>query len=340
MSEHTGTSSTGSSTGTSTGSVPAEQARRERAVTDAVVASLAGTADPRLREVLTSLVEHLHGFVRDVRLTEAEWAQGIAFLKACGDITTDTRHEFILLSDVLGASMLTIGVNNPVVEGATEADGADTGGDVGAGATEATVFGPFFVDGSPETPVGGDVSQGAKGRPCWVEGTVTDTSGAPVPGARIEVWEADEDGFYDVQLEGAGQTAGGAPMTGRGHLHSADDGTYAFWSVLPASYPIPDDGPVGDLLTAAGRSPYRPAHIHFMVTAPGLRTLVTHVFVAGDPYLGSDAVFGVKDSLVLDFPEQPPGEAPGRTVDDGPWYRTRFDIVLAPETTSTGGTPA
>ncbi len=308
-----------------------EQARRERAVTDAVVASLATTPDPRLREVLTSLVEHLHGFVREVRLTEAEWTQGIAFLKGCGDITTGTRHEFILLSDVLGLSMLTIGVNNPVVEGATEADGA------GAGATEATVFGPFFVDGSPETPLGGDVSQGAKGRPCWVEGTVTDTAGAPVAGARIEVWEADEDGFYDVQLTDDPS----APMTGRGHLHSADDGTYAFWSVLPASYGIPDDGPVGDLLAAAGRSSYRPAHIHFMVTAPGLRTLVTHVFVAGDPYLGSDAVFGVKDSLVLDFGEQPPGEAPGRTVDDGPWYRTRFDIVLAPERQpDPGGTPA
>ncbi|MGJ7449559.1 hypothetical protein [Aquipuribacter sp. MA13-13] len=201
------------------------------------------------------------------------------------------------------------------------------------------MFGPSLVEGSPETPLGGDVSQGAKGAPCWVEGSVTDTAGRPVAGARIEVWEADEDGFYDVQLDGGG-TEG--TMTGRGHLFSDADGSYRFWSVLPASYPIPDDGPVGDLLAAAGRSSYRPAHIHFMVTADGMRTLVTHVFVAGDPYLGSDAVFGVKDSLVLDFAEQPPGEAPeGRTV-DGPWYRTRFDVVLAPEapTTSTGGPTA
>ncbi|WP_380169563.1 dioxygenase [Jannaschia sp. R86511] len=305
-----------------------EQAARERAVTDAVVASFGPSADDRYREVMTSLVEHLHGFVRDVRLTEAEWAQAIAFLRGCGDITTDTRQEFILLSDVLGLSMLTIGVNNPA-----------TGSGPGA-ATEATVFGPFFVEGSPQTPLGGDVSQGAKGAPCWVEGTVTDTAGRPVAGARIEVWEADEDGFYDVQLEGADKA-----MTGRGHLFSDADGSYRFWSVLPASYPIPDDGPVGDLLAAAGRSSYRPAHIHFMVTAEGLRTLVTHVFVAGDDHLGSDAVFGVKDSLVLDFPEQPPGPAPeGRTV-DGPWYRTRFDVVLAPETsdtttTSTGGPTA
>lgn len=308
-----------------------EQAARERAVTDAVVASFADAPDARYRQVMTSLVEHLHGFVRDVRLTEAEWAQAIAFLRGCGDITTDTRQEFILLSDVLGLSMLTIGVNNPA-----------TGSGPGA-ATEATVFGPFFVEGSPETPLGGDVSQGAKGPPCWVEGTVTDTAGRPVAGARIEVWEADEDGFYDVQLDG-GPEAG---MTGRGHLFSDTDGSYRFWSVLPASYPIPDDGPVGDLLAAAGRSSYRPAHIHLMVTAPGLRTLVTHVFVAGDDHLGSDAVFGVKDSLVLDFAEQPPGPAPeGRTV-GGPWYRTRFDVVLAPEdqagtatTTSTGGPTA
>lgn len=308
-----------------------EQAARERAVTDAVVASFAGSGDDRYRQVMTSLVEHLHAFVRDVRLTEAEWTQAIAFLRGCGDITTDTRQEFILLSDVLGLSMLTIGVNNPA-----------TGSGPGA-ATEATVFGPFFVEGSPETPLGGDVSQGAKGAPCWVEGTVTDTAGRPVAGARIEVWEADEDGFYDVQLDGGGPAG---TMTGRGHLFSDADGAYRFWSVLPASYPIPDDGPVGDLLAAAGRSSYRPAHIHFMVTAEGLRTLVTHVFVAGDPYLGSDAVFGVKDPLVLDFDEQPPGPAPeGRTV-DGPWYRTRFDVVLAPDhddettTTSTGGPTA
>lgn len=309
-----------------------EQAARERAVTDAVVASFADAPDDRYREVMSSLVEHLHGFVRDVRLTEAEWTQAIEFLRRCGDITTDTRHEFILLSDVLGLSMLTIGVNNPAT-GAGEGDAAQ--------ATEATVFGPFFVAGSPEVPLGGDVAHGAKGAPCLVEGRVTDTSGAPVPGARIEVWEADEDGFYDVQYEPADGTP---PATaGRGHLFSADDGTYSFWSVLPASYPIPHDGPVGDLLAAARRSPYRPAHIHFMVSAPGLRTLVTHVFVAGDEYLGSDAVFGVKDSLVLDFATQPPGEAPGRTLEQE-WVRTRFDIVLAPDSSSTlettGRTPA
>ncbi|MFC5382010.1 dioxygenase [Aquipuribacter nitratireducens] len=295
----------------------------ERDVTDRVVASFAGAASPRYREVMTSLVEHLHAFVRDVRLTEEEWTTAVEFLRGCGDTTTGTRQEFILLSDVLGVSMQTIAVNNPV--------GAEVPGDLTP--TEATVFGPFFVDGTTEVPSGGDVTFGAKGTPCLVEGRVTDTFGRPVPGARLEVWEADEDGFYDVQLDGFD---GPGSMAGRGHLFSTDDGSYAFWSVLPASYGIPDDGPVGDLLAAAGRSNYRPAHIHFMVTAPGMRRLVTHVFVAGDEHLATDAVFGVKDSLVLDFTEQPPGEAHGRHV-DSPWVRTRFDIVLAP-TTSGGDT--
>jgi hydroxyquinol 1,2-dioxygenase len=303
---------------------PAQQAV-ERDVTDRTVASFATAPDERYREVMTSLVEHLHAFVRETRLTEAEWTSAIEFLRRCGDITTDTRQEFILLSDVLGVSMQTIAVNNPV--------GAEVPGEHRP--TDATVFGPFFVDGSPEVPVGGDVAHGARGVPCWVEGTVSDTHGRPVPGARIEVWEADEEGFYDVQRE-PGADGERLPTQGRGHLFSAADGTYGFWSVLPASYPIPHDGPVGDLLGAARRSPYRPAHIHFMVAADGQRT---HVFVAGDPYLATDAVFGVKDSLVLDFTEQPAGEAPaGRTV-DGPWVRTRFDIVLAPSTSTTASTP-
>jgi hydroxyquinol 1,2-dioxygenase len=154
-----------------------------------------------------------------------------------------------------------------------------------------------------------------------VAGTVTTTSGAPVAGARIDVWEADDDGLYDVQRDGV-ETAG------RGWLRSAPDGAYRFWSVRPSPYPIPDDGPVGDLLTATGRGPMRPAHLHFKVAAPGFRTLVTHIFVAGDPYLHSDAVFGVKDSLVVDFPEHAPGTAPDGRVLDVPWASAHFDIVL------------
>jgi hydroxyquinol 1,2-dioxygenase len=207
---------------------------------------------------------------------------------------------------VLGLSMQVVGINAP----------ADPR------ATEATVFGPFFVDDAPQVPLGGDIANGAKGTPCWVSGTVTNTTGAPIPGARIDVWEADDDGLYDVQREGT-------EPAGRGWLRSGPNGGYRFWSVRPSPYPIPDDGPVGDLLTATGRSPMRPAHLHIKVEAPRHRTLVTHIFAAGDPYLDSDAVFGVKDSLVVDLAVHPPGTtAPdGRTLHT-PWTSVHFDIAL------------
>jgi hydroxyquinol 1,2-dioxygenase len=285
-----------------------QQTAREQDLTDRVVASFDGAGDERLKTVLQSLTRHLHAFLREVRLTEDEWNKGIEFLTAAGHITDDKRQEFILLSDVLGASMQTIAINNEAY----------------ANATEATVFGPFFVDDAPRIENGGDIAGGATGRPCWVEGTVTDTSGRPVPGARIEVWEADEDGFYDVQY-GDDRTAG------RAHLYSDDDGGYRFWGVTPTPYPIPHDGPVGALLAASGRSPLRAAHLHFMVTASGLRTLVTHIFVRGDELLASDSVFGVKESLVMDFEEQPAGTpTPDGRVVEGAWSRTRFDMVLAP----------
>jgi protocatechuate 3,4-dioxygenase beta subunit len=283
------------------------QAAGEAAVTAEVLATFSGAAAPRYREVMQSLVRHLHAFARDVRLTESEWEQGIDFLTRAGHITDDRRQEFILLSDVLGLSMLTVAINAPA----------------SAGATESTVVGPFFTEDSPEVPLGGDIAGEAKGRPCYVSGTVRGTGGEPVPGARIEVWESDEDGFYDVQYPD-GRTGG------RGWLRSAPDGEYRFWSVRPAPYPIPDDGPVGDLLTAAGRGPMRPAHLHFKVEAPGYRTLITHIFVAGDPYLDRDAVFGVKESLITDFAEHPPGTGPDGRRLDGPWTSVAFDIVLAP----------
>ena len=287
---------------------PAGKAAREQAVTDEVLASFAGAASPRYREIMQSLVRHLHSFAREVRLTDAEWQQGIEFLTRTGHITDDRRQEFRLLSDVLGLSMLTVGINT-----AASAD-----------ATESTVLGPFFVPGAPEVPLGGDIAHGAKGRPCHVAGTVRGTDGAPVPSARIEVWEADEDGFYDVQYPGH-RTAG------RGWLRSGTDGEYRFWSVHPAPYPIPADGPVGDLIAVAGRGPMRPAHLHFKVDAAGYRTLITHIFVAGDPYLDRDAVFGVKDSLIVGFTEQSPGTGPdGRRLDE-PWTTVAFDIVLAPQ---------
>ncbi|GIF17567.1 hydroxyquinol 1,2-dioxygenase [Actinoplanes tereljensis] len=286
-----------------------EQETRESQLVDRVVASFDGTPDPRLKELMQALTRHLHAFVREVRLTEAEWQQAIAFLTATGHISDDRRQEFILLSDVLGASMQTVTVNNQAY------------GD----ATEATVFGPFFVAGSPEIPLGGDISGGAAGQPCWVEGTVTDAAGKPVPHAKIEVWEADDDGFYDVQY-GDDRTAA------RGHLHTDADGSYRFWAITPTPYPIPHDGPVGRLLAATNRSPMRASHLHFLVEAPGLRTLVTHIFVRGDELLAADSVFGVRNSLVKDFQAQPPATPTpdGRALSDQPWSRVRFDIVLAP----------
>jgi hydroxyquinol 1,2-dioxygenase len=284
-----------------------EQQVREEELVERVVRSFDACPTPRLQELMTGLVRHLHAYVREVRLTEQEWASAIDFLTRCGHITDDKRQEFILLSDVLGASMQTITVNNPA------------SGD----ATEATVLGPFFVEGSPEVPLGGDISNGASGEPCWVEGTVTDTTGKPLAGALIEVWEADEDGQYDVQYTDDRTAA-------RGHLHTDDEGGFAFWAVTPTPYPIPHDGPVGQLLEAVGRSPMRASHLHFMVSQPGHRTLVTHIFVRGDEFLDSDTVFGVKESLVKDFDRQADGTPTpdGRKV-DGSWSRVRFDIVLA-----------
>jgi hydroxyquinol 1,2-dioxygenase len=290
--------------------IGAEQAAIEQQLTDTVVASFANTPDERLKTLMQALTRHLHAFIREVRLSEDEWNAAIGFLTAAGHITDDKRQEFILLSDVLGASMMTVAVNN-------QAHG---------NATEATVFGPFFAEDAPEIPLGGDIAGGAHGQPCRVEGTVTDTHGHPVPGARIEVWEADEDGFYDAQYAD-GRTAG------RAHLYADAQGRYSFWGLTPTPYPIPHDGPVGKMLEAANRSPVRASHLHFMVTAPEKRTLVTHIFVDGDPQLAiGDSVFGVKDSLIKRFEEQPAGTpAPdGRDLGGRSWTRTRFDIVLAP----------
>ena len=286
-----------------------EQRAREEELVQRVLASFDGTPDARLKQVMRSLVTHLHAFLRDVRPTEEEWKQGIDFLTAVGHITDDRRQEFILLSDTLGASMQTIAINNEAY----------------ADATEATVFGPFFVENSPRVDLGGDIAGRAGGEPCWVEGTVRDTAGKPVPGTRIEVWEADEDGFYDVQYDD-GRTAA------RAHLFSGEDGGFRFWAITPTPYPIPHDGPVGAMLAATGRSPMRASHLHFLVSAEGLRTLVTHIFVRGDELLDSDSVFGVKDSLVKDFERQSP-ETPapdGRDLGGRTWSRVRFDIVLAP----------
>ena len=285
----------------------ASQEARELAVTDEVVASFDGAQSARYREVMQSLVRHLHDFVRDVRLTDEEWHETIGFLTRVGHMCDDRRQEFVLLSDVLGLSMLTVAVN--------EVDDS--------AATQATVFGPFFVDNSPEIALGGDLAAGAVGQPCWVEGTVRGVAGEPVAGARIDVWEADGDGLYDVQYDGA-------TTANRGHVFTDGAGGFRFWSVRPVAYPIPTDGPVGRLLAAAGRGAMRPAHIHFMIRAAGYHKLTTHIFVAGDEYLGQDAVFGVKQRLVAEFADhaahepRPPGGPAGPV-----WSSVSYDFVLA-----------
>ena len=277
-------------------------------LTRAVLRSFEGAESERFKEVAQSLVKHLHAFVSEVKLTEEEWFRGIDFLTRAGHITDDNRQEFILLSDVLGVSMLVVGLNNRKPEDATD----------------STVFGPFFVEGSPRYENGDDIANGAPGEPCLMQGRVLSVAGEAIPGARIEVWQADDEGFYDVQyddIEGS---------RGRGHLFSDDEGRYRFWSVRPEAYPIPDDGPVGDLLKAAGRSPMRPAHVHFMVEAPGYEKLITHVFEDGDEHLDSDAVFGVKSSLITSFERHEPGVAPDGRQMTVPFYTMSYDLVLAP----------
>lgn len=277
-------------------------------LTQAVLASFADSKSERLKKVTESLVKHLHSFISEVQLTEDEWFKGIDYLTRTGHITDDKRQEFVLLSDVLGVSMLVIGINNRRPPEATE----------------STVFGPFFVEGSPHFKNGNDISKGAPGEPCFMQGRVLSTEGEPIPDAHIEVWQADEDGFYDVQYDNLDEPRG------RGHFYSDADGRYYFWSVKPEAYPIPDDGPVGELLNAGNRSPMRPAHVHFMVKAPDYETLITHVFDEEDRHLDSDAVFGVKSSLTTGFEEHGPGTAPdGREMEEA-FYTMNYDIVLAP----------
>src|SRR4051794_11853598 len=257
-------------------------------LTRAVAASFDGAPDERVREVMQALVRHLHAFAGEVALGEAEWFAAIDFLTRCGQISDDKRQELILLSDVLGLSMRVVGINQGT----------------GTRATEPTVFGPFFVEGSPGYENGDDLAHGAPGDPCLLSGRVVDTDGRPLSGALLEIWQADEHGMYDVQYDGL------AHARGRGHLRAGEDGRWWCWSVKPVAYPIPDDGPVGELLAAGGRGPMRPAHVHFMVRAPGMRTLITHVFAEGDEYLDRDAVFGVRQSLVAPFVRHDPGPAP------------------------------
>jgi hydroxyquinol 1,2-dioxygenase len=266
-------------------------------VTDAVVTRFGDTPDPRVREIVISLVRHLHAFARDVELTEEEWQRGIEFLTATGHACDDRRQEFILLSDVLGVSMLTIAMGN----------------ERPAGCTESTVLGPFYVDDAPEYALGTDIANGAPGEPCEVTGSVLALDGTPIPGALLNVWQADADGLYDVQRRGLDAARA------RGALRTDANGKFRFRTVLPCSYPVPTDGPVGELLNATKRHAWRPAHLHFMIEARSYDTLITHVFRSDDPYLESDAVFAVRESLIADWARR----------SDGVWT-LEYDFTLNP----------
>jgi hydroxyquinol 1,2-dioxygenase len=278
----------------------------QNTITAAVLRRFDECRDPRLKEVLSALVVHLHDFVRETRLTEAEWARGIEFLTATGAITDSKRQEFVLLSDTLGVSMLTVAQNHTAP----------------VGVTEATVLGPFHVAGAASFANGADIARGAPGEPLFVECSIRSVDGEPVAGATIQVWQSDQDGFYDVQY------AGSTEHRARGNFRSDARGRFWFRSILPVAYPIPTDGPVGAMLVATGRHPWRPAHVHFMIEAPGCETLVTHVFRAGDPYLDSDVVFGVRASLVARFEVHAAGTGPHGSETPGRYHTLDFDFVL------------
>jgi hydroxyquinol 1,2-dioxygenase len=285
----------------------------ENTITAEVLSRLQNTDNPRLKQIMTGLIRHLHEFAREVELTEEEWFEGVKFLTDTGRITDDKRQEFVLLSDTLGLSMLVIAQNNrkPKV------------------CTEATVFGPFHKEGAPRYALGDDIANGAKGEPCYVNARVVGLGGEPIAGALVDVWQADEAGFYDAQYADNDQ------MRARGTLQTDEQGRLYFRTILPVAYPIPSDGPVGRMLQATGRHPWRPAHIHFMIEAPGYEKLVTHVFRDADQYLRSDTVFGVRSSLIAHYQQHPAGETtPAVNRSDvpfyTPFYTLNFDFVLNP----------
>lgn len=275
---------------------------------EVVIARNAGAEDARLRQVMDVLIRHLHEAVKEIEPTQEEWFKAIMFLTDTGHMCNEWRQEFILLSDVLGVSMLVDAINNRKP----------------SGASESTVLGPFHVEGAPELPLGSNICLDQKGEPMLVRGRILDTDGKPIAGAKIDVWQANDEGFYDVQQKGIQPD-----FNLRGVFRSNDEGEYWFRGVKPKFYPIPDDGPVGKLLASLGRHPYRPAHLHYIIAADGYETLTTHIFDPDDPYIASDAVFGVKQSLMAEFK---PVDDPAR-IDkagfDGPFLEVEHDFVLA-----------
>ncbi|MFD1811651.1 intradiol ring-cleavage dioxygenase [Rhodococcus gannanensis] len=272
-----------------------------------VIDSLGADTDPRLRKILTSLIHHLHDFVKEVQLTEAEWDEGIDFLTRTGHTCNDVRQEFILLSDVLGVSMLVETINHRAF----------------GHATEQTVLGPFHMVDSPPRELGDTIALDDGGEPCLVTGQVRSSDGTPLAGASVDVWQANAEGFYDVQQPGIQPE-----LNLRGLFTADDEGKFWFRSIVPRYYPIPDDGPVGEFLATTGRHPNRPAHVHFIVTADGHEPVTTHLFVEGTPYIDSDVVFGVKESLIREFPVVDDPERAAALGLDNPFRTVHFDVTL------------
>jgi hydroxyquinol 1,2-dioxygenase len=293
--------------------------RQTSDITQAVLDRLADDADPRFRQVISAVVRHAHALVREIDLKPDEWMAAIQFLTRVGQTCDDKRQEFILLSDTLGISMLVVQLEQARRSAQALADKSAR-----TQPTEATVQGPFYWVGAPALPLGSDIGQGMPGEPAHYSGRITDTHGQPIARCCVDVWSGDGEGVYDMQKDGD------AGMQLRARFHTDDEGRYHFWSIKPTFYPVPDDGPVGDMLRAMGRHPNRPGHIHMMVYKDGYVPLTTHLFAADSPYLDSDAVFGVRDSLIVPFEKHAPGKAPDGRVMDRPFHSARYDFALAP----------
>jgi len=281
----------------------------QQSITAAVLARMDQCDDPRFKQVMTSLITHLHDFVREVQLTEEEWIKAIFFLTDTGKKCDPKRQEFILLSDTLGVSILVITLNHPA-EGGT---------------SDSTVLGPYYWEGAPEMPAGANLAVGVKGDPTFYSGRVLGENGVPLANALLDIWSGDGEGTYDMQMEND------VGMLARGRIRTDAEGRYRFRSIRPTFYPVPSDGPVGVMLRKMGRHPMRPGHIHMIVSAPDHHPITTHLFAAGSDYLDSDAVFGVKDSLITNFNRHEPGTGPDGTQVDVPFYTVNYDFRLRPE---------
>jgi hydroxyquinol 1,2-dioxygenase len=281
----------------------------EHTITAEVLGRIGTNVDARLRAILQSAVRHLHEFAREIDLTEAEWLTGIQFLTRTGRISSNVRQEMVLLSDTLGLSQLVVAQSHRRPPATTE----------------QTVLGPFHVDGAPiRASHGSTLADNCPGSPLFVSALVTNSASAPQSGAQVDFWQADNEGHYDVQK--ADWEMSRAQL--RGAFRTDPQGRFSFRSVMPRSYPIPTDGPVGEMMRATTRSPMRPAHVHFKIAHPGFDTLVTHVFVDGDPYLDTDCVFGVRSTCVATFTRRESGIAPDGSVMNAPFHTLDYTFIL------------